>query len=257
MSADSGDSLRIPIEIKTDDLDEIRKLINEISQAKSDLQTLKAVPKKGRGTGDTSSRSAFSQSDQVDNRGGIFGGQQGEATPQQIRDKKSKTPHQKESEFAKLRNQVDEVEQKQVSGADAVRSGLGMTTQGIGFAGLLGNGKGVLGAAGKMASKAFLPLAIITTIIEITSSLFESMLRPGGKLDRRYKRDFGKESARLSSMVEKQEISHGRRIVRVTSISSQRGTNAQVRSNLDYVKSGVDVFDVNGTFNKDIGVGSI
>ena len=58
-------------------------------------------------------------------------------------------------------------------------------------------------------------------------------------------------------MADKQEITFGRRVVRVTTIDSQRGTSSQVRSNLDYVKTGVEVFDINGTFNKGMGVGTI
>ena len=111
MSSNGEDKLKIPIEIKTEDLDEIRELINEITQAENDLRSLKATPRKGKGAGDQSSRSAFTSPEEKE--GGIFGGQEGDgALPIQGRDKKSRTPMQRESEFAKLKNQVQEVEKK-------------------------------------------------------------------------------------------------------------------------------------------------
>jgi hypothetical protein len=256
MSADSGDSLRIPIEIKTEDLDEIRQLINDITKAQSDLHSLKAVPQKGRGTGDNSSRSAFTPS-QDSRDGGIFNQRDSPTLPTQGRDKTSKTPVQKENEFAKLQNQVKEQEAR--SGATAViTSGLGMAQQGaVNLATSGKNGKFVLGSLGKMASKSFLPLALIATITEIATGVMDAMIAPGGMFDRRFRRNFKVESLNLSSLKEKAEITFGRRIVRVTTISSQRGGTSQVRSNLDYVKNGVDTFDINGTFNKGIGAGII
>ncbi len=260
MSADSGDSLRIPIEIKTDDLDEIRKLINEISQAKSDLQTLKAVPKKGRGTGDTSSRSAFTPSQVEEGRGGIFptGFGSGNALPTQGRDNNSRTPFQRESEFAKLQTQVQE-QQQRVGTFDAIQSGLGVTGQtAVNMATSGTDGKGfLLGSLGGLASKSFLPLTIITTIISIAKGVLDTALAPGGLMDRRFKRTIQKESLKFSSLKEKSEINFGNRIIRVTTIGSQRGGNSQVRSNLDYIKNGVDIFDVNGALHKGIGAGTI
>jgi len=253
----NDDSLKIPIEIKTEDLDEIRELINEISQAESDLHSLKATPRKGRGSGDQSSRSAFA-SPQSDERGGIFGSEGG-TMPKGFdsKDDTSKSPFQRESEFAKLQQQVQEQTQSQGS-ATTLQGGIGAITQGLGLTSTFsGGGVRALEGLGKMASKTFLPLALITTVAGIAQGVLDAMLKPGGRLDRRFRRDYKKESQNLMSLAEKQEISFGRRTVRVTTISSQRGTNSQVRSNLDYVKRGIDVFDVNGTFNKNIGAGTI
>ena len=65
------------------------------------------------------------------------------------------------------------------------------------------------------------------------------------------------ESTNLTNLKEKAEFSNGRRVIRVTTIGGQRGTGSQSRSNLDYIKNGVDVYDINGVFNKAIGAGSI
>jgi hypothetical protein len=185
----TGDSLKIPIEIKTDDLDEIRQLINDISQAESDLNTLKSKPRKGRGSGDTSSKSAFATPDDRDDRGGIFGSQEGPATPSTAKDKKSATPYQRESEFAKLQQQVQEQSQIQDNNT-TLQGGIGAATQGLGLASTFsGGGVKALEGLGKVASKAFLPLAVITTIIEVAQGVMDNLLKPGGKIDIRFRRD--------------------------------------------------------------------
>ena len=74
---------------------------------------------------------------------------------------------------------------------------------------------------------------------------------------RRFRRDSKKESANLSSLQEKAEFTQGERIIRVTTIGGQRGTQSQQRSNLDYIRNGVDVFDIHGVLNKGIGAGTI
>jgi hypothetical protein len=138
--------------------------------------------------------------------------------------------------------------------------GLGMVTQGVGFAQMLGGSAPASAIFQKIqgiAGKTFLPLAVIGQIMGLVMTIIDGVIKPGGPLDRRFKRDYSKESLRLDSLADKQEITFGRRVVRVTTISSQRGTSSQVRSNLDYVKTGVEVFDINGTFNKGMGVGTI
>jgi len=257
-STGSDDALRIPIEIKTDDLEEIKELINEITDAEEGVQTLK--PRRGKGTGDTSSRSAFTPSSEES--GGIFGQMGGQAMPTKGRDTKSRTPFQRENEFSKLRDQVQQQEQK-IGATQKAQQGLGMVTQGMDYASTMTRigGGGAMGKLtsiiGGIAGKAVVPLAMIGQITGIVMSMLDAALAPGGPWDRRFRRDYSKESLRLDSLADKQEITFGRRVVRVTTIDSQRGTSSQVRSNLDYVKTGVEVFDINGTFNKGMGVGTI
>jgi len=170
MSAE-GDSLRIPIEIKPEDSDEIRKLIEEITAAENDLRVLR--PRRGKGLGDESSRSAFTPTE--DQQGGLFGGQGDEALPQKGRDRTSKAPIQRENEFKKLQQQVNQVQESQLN-PTAV---LGGVTQGVGFAQLVGQGSigaGILGKVSGIASKAFLPLAIITTIVELVKSVITAVV---------------------------------------------------------------------------------
>jgi len=230
-----GDNLKIPIEIKTDDLNEIRKLINDITNAEGDIKTLR--PRKGRGKGDDSSRSAFTQ--QEDTQGGIFGGQQGEALPTQGRDKTSKTPVQKENQFAKLQQDVAQQEQK-LNGIGAVQGGLGGLQQGIGYASLLGGPSGgtkALGAITKLAGAAFLPLTVVTTIIGIANTFLQAALAPGGPWDRRFRRQIDKESANTISLEKKNEINQGFKIIRTQthpSIRGESGTSSSARVNQVY-----------------------
>jgi hypothetical protein len=236
-----GDNLKIPIEIKTDDLNEIRKLINDITNAEGDLKTLR--PRKGRGNGDDSSRSAFgdnknsafSKSD--DNRGGIFGGQQGDALPTQGRDKDSKTPVQKENQFAKLQKDVAQQEAK-ISGLSNITSGLNAGFQGaVNLATSNSKGELILGKLGGLASKAFLPLTIITTIVGLVQSVLDAALAPGGPLDRRFRRQIDKESANTISLEKKNEINQGFKIIRTQthpSIRGESGTSSSARVNQIY-----------------------
>ena len=248
-----GDNLKIPIEIKTDDLNEIRSLINDITNAETDLKSIK--PRKGKGRGDDSSRSAFTQSD--DDQGGIFGGQSGKAMPTQGRDKSSKTPVQKENQFAKMQQDVAE-QGKKLNGLDGLQGGLGQASMATGMAQMVGQGGNkLLGGLGIMATKAFLPIAIASQIVGMVNVFLQAALAPGGKWDRRFRRNMKMESTNFSSLKEKAEFSNGRRVIRVTTIGGQRGTSSQARSNLDYIKNGVDVYDINGVFNKNIGAGSI
>ena len=226
MSSDSGDALHIPIEIKTDDSAEIQELINSLAEAESDLRSI--GPRRGRGTGDTSSRSAFTNQDEEGS--GVFGGMGGEALPSKGRDRTSKSPFQRENEFSKLKNQVQDQE-KRIGLGQQAQQGIGMATQGVGFAQMLGGGSGRLFSIANMASKAFLPLAIVTSIVELASNILQEFLKPGGPLDRRFKRVVSEEIAGTISLEKKEEINQGFKVIRISTQPGLRG-EAGVSSNL-------------------------
>lgn len=234
MSA-TDDSLKIPIEIKTEDLDEIRNLINEISTAENDLRALKATPRKGRGSGDTGSRSAFSTPEPRET--GIFGGQRdGDALPTKPRDTSSATPHQRESEFAQLRNKVNEVEKKQGNALGGVSSALGAGQQGLVMGQLIGGpqpGAGALGAIAGLAGRAFLPLTIITTIVGIAQTILSQLLAPGGPWDRRFRRVITDEVAGATSLEKKSQLNQDLKILRTQvypNIRGEAGTSSNLRT---------------------------
>jgi hypothetical protein len=239
MSSDSGDALHIPIEIKTEDLQEIRELLNQLDNAQGDIRSI--TPGRGR-NGDTSSRSAFARTD--DEAGGIFGGMGGEALPMKGRDRTSKSPFQRENEFSKLKNQVQDQE-KRIGIGQQAQQGLGMLTQGADYARILGKPKvdNLVSTFGKIAGSAVVPLAIISTIAGMISQALSMAFAPGGIWDVRFKRVLKNEIASTMSRTEKAQIAQGLKIIRMTSYAGYRGVASSVSG--EGAKSGIPVYDIN------------
>ena len=244
MSERSGDdAVRVPIEIKTDDLQEIQQLIQELTDAEEEIRKAKteekgALPRKGRAR-DGESRAPYEAAD-IDERGGIFGGTMEEAMPQKYKDKTSKTPHQKESAWTDMQRKVQENQaaiQEQGNFMQSMQGGLGQVSAGVGMAGLAGSAGGMLGKLGKMASRAFIPLAIISTIVEMGMMVLQEALKPGGPLDRRFKRDLKNEIANTLELEQKAEINQGFKVVRVSAqplIRGEAGTTSSFQNRLQY-----------------------
>jgi len=183
MSAPQDDALHIPIEIKTDDLKELQALIADIEKAEQDTRQIK--PRKGRGRGDSTSRSPFESPFEEDEEFGILGDRRGGgALPSKGKDRTSKAAFDRKSEFAEMQDNLKEVQANQFN----ISSALGMTTQATGFAQLIGRGGGLTGVVSGIAQKAFLPLALITTITTTIKSVLDALLAPGAPFDRRFKR---------------------------------------------------------------------
>jgi hypothetical protein len=271
MSAVSGDDkLRIPIEIETGDLKELNETLNNISKAESDLR---ALPRKGKGTGDTGSRAALPTSrGETPFEGGIFEQPRtGLATPTVPgRDKTSRQAFTRENEFKKLRERVDNVEEA----SSIMGSGLAGMAANLGFAGIantvdvnrssLKGGKktlpigftqkikggaesasgavsfakggfgGIGGMLGGLATKAFVPIAILTTMYELVTTILQELFRPGGYWDIRWKRQIDNEVASLTDRQEKAELQQGIRILRITPVAGFRGpSTARLAHNFD------------------------
>ena len=244
MSERGGDdAVRVPIEIKTEDLEEIQQLIQELTEAEEEIRKAKteekgAVPRRGRAKPDEVSKSPFQAAD-MDERGGIFGGTMEEAMPQKYKDKSSKTPHQKESAWTDMQKQVQQNQtqiEQQANIMQSVQSGLGGVTQGVGMAQWLGAGtlgKGLMG----MASKAFLPLAIITSAVQVGMFFLEEALKPGGPLDRRFRRRAQDEIANTLDLEKKAEINQGFKVIRVSAqplIRGEAGTTSSLQDPIIY-----------------------
>ena len=243
MSERGGDdAVRVPIEIKTDDLQEIQQLIQELTEAEEEIRKAKteekgALPRKGRAR-DGESKAPYEAAD-MDERGGIFGGTMEEAMPQKYKDKSSKTPHQKESAWDDMQKQVQQNQtqiEQQANIMQSVQSGLGGVTQGVGMAQWLGAGtlgKGLMG----MASKAFLPLAIITSAVQVGMFFLEEALKPGGPLDRRFRRRAQDEIANTFDLEKKAEINQGFKVIRVSAqplIRGEAGTTSSLQDPIIY-----------------------
>jgi hypothetical protein len=232
----SDDKLRIPIEVKTEDIKEIEKLIQEITEAESDIQGLK--PRRGKGTGDITSRSAFSFPSGLDERGGIFQTMREEGTtPQAFRDKTSKQPFQRGNQFSELKTQVNDMQENISQNSEAVEGlqnilnnvSSGITTASI--VGLGGNAGSLLGKISGIATKALIPLAVISTVVEVAFTLIEQAIAPGGPLDRRFKRILSDEVANTIDLKQKQEINQGFKVVRVSAqplIRGEAGTTSSL-----------------------------
>jgi len=176
----------------------------------------------------------------MDERGGIFGGTMEEAMPQKYKDKTSKTPSQQESAWTDMQKKVTENQvqiQEQANFMQTIQGGLGQASGAVGMAGLAGMGKGLLGRIGKMASRAFIPLAIITAIVELGITVIQEALKPGGPLDRRFKRDVKNEVANTLELEQKAEINQGFKVVRVSAqplIRGEAGTTSSFQNRLQY-----------------------
>ena len=107
------DALHIPIEIKTDDLNEIKDLINEITQAESDLTRIKGGRESQTFAGQ--SRAASGMKTTTEGRGGIFEStlMEGATMPLNLRDRSGKQAHTRENSFNALQDQVDQMQEEQ------------------------------------------------------------------------------------------------------------------------------------------------
>jgi len=132
------------------------------------------------------------------------------------------------------------VQQGMQQAAQGAKGGLGgLIPMGLG-GGLMGGVKGLMLKGGIYGMVGLL-------VIEMVQGFIQTMLAPGGLWDRRFKRDIGKEEQKFTDLREKEEITQGRRIIRVTTNIGLRGVTDQVRSNLDLYSSGKRIFDLDGT----------
>mgnify|MGYP003647542882 FL=1 len=107
------DALHIPIEIKTDDLQEIKDLINDITEAESDLTRIKGGTQSQSFAGQ--SRAASGIKTTTEGRGGIFEStlMEGDTMPMNLRDRSGKQAHTRENSFNALQDQVDQMQEEQ------------------------------------------------------------------------------------------------------------------------------------------------
>lgn len=107
------DALHIPIEIKTDDLQEIKDLINDITEAESDLTRIKGGRESQSFAGQ--SRAASGMKTTTEGRGGIFQSalMEGDTMPMNLRDRSGKQAYTRENAFNALQDQVDQMQEEQ------------------------------------------------------------------------------------------------------------------------------------------------
>tara|TARA_R110002020_G_scaffold230341_3_gene441211 strand:- start:1770 stop:2597 length:828 start_codon:yes stop_codon:yes gene_type:complete len=274
MSSNSNDKVRAPIEIETSDIEKLNELIQDVKEAQSAARELE--PMRGR-KALTDDRSAV-RTEAFETRGGIFGGETGKE--EKFRDKKSKSAFQRESEFGKMKDQVENMQATQydligglvnlgflggiggIGGGgkgQMIQSGMAKASTGVkgGGMAMLGMGGGLMGGVRGLMLKGGIYGMIAMVALEIVTSTLQQFLAPGGALDRRFKRDIQFEEVKFTDLRQKEEISQGRRIIRVTTSVGLRGVTDQVRSNLDLYSSGKRIFDLDGTLmSKNTGWGN-
>ena len=273
MSSNSNDKVRAPIEIETSDIEQLNELIQDVKEAQSAARELE--PMRGR-KALTDERSAV-RTEAFEDRGGIFGGETGKE--QKFRDKGSRAAIQKENQFNKMKEDVQQIQATQydmIGGLVNLGFLGGMTGGGMGAGQMIGKGMqqaqagmkggpmamigmggGIMGGMKGMMLKGGIYGMIALMVVEIVQSAIAQGLAPGGFWERRFKRMIENEEVKFTDLREKEEISQGRRIIRVTTNVGLRGVSDQVRSNLDLYSSGKRIFDLDGTLmSKNTGWGN-
>lgn len=232
---DNSNKIVLPIGYTVEADETVDEILQKTIEADQNITELKAkestLPRRGRGTGDTTSSSAFARAEDRSEFGGIFSTSRADLGVQG-KDKTSAQAIQRENQFTKLRDQVQDMQQ-QMTGTEKLQQGVGVATQAVGFGQFLGGAgaSGIMGKVAGIASKAFIPLAVLTTVIEVAKSVLDEALKPGGPLDRRFKRIIGDEIASATSLEEKAEVNQGFKVVRISTQPGLRG-EAGVVSNL-------------------------
>jgi len=279
------DAVRVPIEIKTEDLDELQQLIQQLTEAEEAARTARAsgatLPSKGAAGPQTFGGQAKRTGREAaagEGPGGIFGGgREGmQAMPQTFRDRSGRQAMQRENSFNVLQDQVKDMAEEQteqtINMMDQL-AGLGMSyipfiggAKAVGYAKAklmakmkqnAGKGANVpkymaggrMAAIGAVASKLGPIGAIIGGVIMgimAAKQFTDAMQGPGGFWDIRYKRHIQKELDPFIDRRDKQEINIGLRAVRVTTAPAVRGTGTQVFSTHEAVRKGIPIY--NGEF---------
>jgi len=227
MSARGEDELRIPIEIKTEDIAELRDIIQKLKEAKQDARS--AVPTT-RAKAATGEQRGAVRTQPFEERGGIFGGEAGK--DQALRDKTSKQAFVREDAFANLKEQVNTLQDTQIEGLSALDAVFGAAFLSGGVGGGIGKAQGVVrggggaGVFGALKGLAFRLLPIILPLLlakGLIDTIVKELIRPGGFFDRRLRIDIEKQFLKLANRKETAELREGVRELRVTAVTGQRG----------------------------------
>jgi hypothetical protein len=118
MSSRESESLRIPIEIKTEDMAELQQLLQQITEAENDLSRIKSTGITKGAQNQTfagQARGAGGMKSTTEGAGGIFESRmmEGNAMPMNLRDRSGKQAHTRENAFNALQDQVKDMEERQ------------------------------------------------------------------------------------------------------------------------------------------------
>ena len=123
MSERKGDdAVRIPIEIKSEDMAELQQLLQQLTEAEEAARTARAsgaaLPSKGAAGPQTfggQAKRSGREGAAGEGPGGIFGGGDGmQATPQTFRDRSGRQAMQRQNKFNALEDQVNQMQEEQM-----------------------------------------------------------------------------------------------------------------------------------------------
>ena len=118
MSARDDGAIRVPIEIKTEDIAEIQDLIQKLSEAEGDITRIKSTGITSGSSPQTfggQARRAGGERVTTEGRGGIFAKQDGEdSLPMSFRDRTGRQAMQRGNRFTDLEKQVNELANEQM-----------------------------------------------------------------------------------------------------------------------------------------------
>jgi len=285
MSVKDDSAIKVPIEIKTEDIAEIQDLIQKLSEAEGDISRIKSTGITSGASPQTfggQARRAGGERVTTEGRGGIFGKQDDDDTlPMSFRDRTGRQAMKRGNRFTDLEKQVQQMEEENMAAMGGMLDQfIGMGTAYLPFVGgtaALGAGRkymqnklnqkaqavvgapvpkvgigvramGMLSKVGAIAGSLGpigAAVGIVVSGIMASKAFVDWMQGPGGFWDIRYKRHIAKEMDPFLERREKQEINVGLRTVRVTTSPAVRGQN-QVFSTQEAVKKGIPVY--NGEF---------
>jgi len=232
-------AIRIPIEIETSEATEIRELLEKIERASEKFASIQtAAPARpgsleeevqGReqaATGIVPQNRQFRAptGPQITNAeralttpiGTPFGEVQEEALPTRGR-QGGGLPGGGGPEDLVRQNQFKALQEQQASIQQQVNQAIGLGSQAIGT-GLL-FGKDPFGGAKNLLSKVAPiagPLAVAFLVQQVTEAILQQLLKPGGLLDRRFKRDFEREFNIFRTREDKGLIRAGLKEIRIS-----------------------------------------
>jgi hypothetical protein len=259
------DIIEVPIEIKTSDLDELHRLIEELQEAKGVADNAKATKRKTPSSG---SGAPIQGDDEERETLGIYNARDmdKEVMPMKGRDKKSKQAVETGNSFKDLKKEVENMQENQnnmLPFLSSIGNQLGFTLPYLATGGInLGKSfqsarvksaainrapmatpaKGnVMGKFGRFASfgKALPYIGVAFMLYEWLTSELPAMINEqyfgvGKPMDRRFKRVIDNEFAAATTREEKAQISQGYRSVITTAYAGARGAsnvaNSKVRA---------------------------
>jgi len=246
MSVRGEDELRIPIEIKTEDIKELRDIIQGLKEAQQDARSATPTTKARAEVG---AQKGAVRTAPFEERGGIFGGVAG-GKGGTFRDKSSAAPIQRENEFKKLRNQVDALSETQGEGIQSMDLIMGGAIARNFSAGRAAAAGGTVLKGGTVAASAGALGGIVTRMIPIIGPLLiaagfiktiiDQLIKPGGPFDRRYRRVIRDEISSATERQEKAVIRQGLKILRITPYATFRGESTSIQG--QKVKEGNPIY---------------